>query len=55
MDIYVCNTLLNDPVKRLNLLYINQGPGKDGVPIFKESSKEYGLKYKRTLNHGIVF
>jgi hypothetical protein len=43
MDIYVCNTLLNDPVKRLNLLYINQGPGKDGVPIFKESSKEYGL------------
>jgi hypothetical protein len=43
MDIYVCNTLLNDPVKRLNLLYINQGPDKDGVPVFKELSKEYGL------------
>jgi hypothetical protein len=43
LDIYVCNTLLNDPVKRLNLLYINQGPDKDGVPVFKESSKEYGL------------
>jgi hypothetical protein len=42
-DIYVCNTLLNDSVKRLNLLYINQGPDKDGVPHFKESSKEYGL------------
>src|ERR1700753_2184060 len=25
-DIYVCNTLLNDSVKRTNLLYINQGP-----------------------------
>ncbi|QHS56235.1 VCBS repeat-containing protein [Mucilaginibacter sp. 14171R-50] len=42
-DIYVCNTLLNDSVKRLNLLYINQGVDKNGVPVFKESSKEYGL------------
>ncbi|GGH02408.1 VCBS repeat-containing protein [Mucilaginibacter phyllosphaerae] len=41
-DIYVCNTLLNDSVKRLNLLYINQGV-KDGVPVFKEASKAYGL------------
>ena len=42
-DIYVCNTLLNDPVKRKNLLYINQGPDKNGVPHFKEMAKEYGL------------
>ncbi|TSD67420.1 RNA-binding protein [Inquilinus sp. KBS0705] len=42
-DIYVCNTLLNDSVKRMNLLYINQGAGKDGVPIFKEEAREYGL------------
>jgi len=42
-DIYVCNTLLNDSVKRLNLLYINQGPDKDGVPLFKEAAREYGL------------
>ncbi len=42
-DIYVCNTLLNDSVKRVNLLYINQGPDKNGVPIFKEEAKEYGL------------
>ena len=26
-----------------NLLYINQGADKDGVPIFKELAKEYGL------------
>jgi len=43
MDIYVCNTLLNDSVKRRNLLYINQGPDKNGVPHFKEMAKEYGL------------
>jgi hypothetical protein len=42
-DIYVCNTLLNDSVKRLNLLYVNQGLDKDGIPIFKECAKEYGL------------
>ena len=43
LDIYVCNTLLNDPKKRRNLLYINQGPDKKGVPHFKEMAKEYGL------------
>src|ERR1700749_2089386 len=42
-DIYVCYTLLNNSAKRRNLLYINQGPDKDGVPHFKEMAKEYGL------------
>src|ERR1700761_9398693 len=42
-DIYVCNTLLSDSTKRRNLLYINQGPDKNGVPHFKEMAKEYGL------------
>lgn len=43
MDIYICNTIDKDPAKRRNLLYINQGPDKDGVPHFKEMAKEYGL------------
>jgi len=43
LDIYVCNTLLPDSVKRRNLLYVNQGADKDGVPRFKEMAKEYGL------------
>ncbi|WP_419701363.1 VCBS repeat-containing protein [Mucilaginibacter sp. NFX135] len=42
-DIYVCNTLLDDSVKRTNLLYVNQGVGTDGIPRFKEMAKEYGL------------
>ncbi|WP_295676453.1 VCBS repeat-containing protein [uncultured Mucilaginibacter sp.] len=46
LDIYVCNTLLSDSNKRTNLLYINQGPDKNGVPHFKEMAKEYGLDIK---------
>ncbi|HEY8999895.1 MAG TPA: VCBS repeat-containing protein [Mucilaginibacter sp.] len=42
-DIYVCYTLLTDSSKRRNLLYINQGPDKNGVPHFKEMAKGYGL------------
>ena len=42
-DIYVCNSFANDPKKRQNLLYINLGVSKDGVPVFKEEAKEYGL------------
>lgn len=42
-DIYVCNSFANDPKKRQNLLYINQGVSKDGVPVFKEEAGEYGL------------
>ncbi len=42
-DIYLCNTLLPDSVKRTNVLYINQGKDKNGVPKFKEMAKEYGL------------
>src|SRR5580765_1394306 len=42
-DIYVCNTIYKDPVRRRNLLYINKGPDKDGMPHFEESAGEYGL------------
>lgn len=43
LDIYVSATILNNPVKRENLLYINQGADKNGIPHFKEMAKEYGL------------
>ena len=42
-DIYVCASFRNDPKLRTNLLYINQGLNKDGVPTFKESAEAYGL------------
>jgi len=43
LDIYVCATILPEAEKRQNLLYINQGLNKDGIPVFKEMAKEYGL------------
>jgi len=42
-DIYVSTTILKNGAKRRNLLYVNQGAGKDGVPVFKELGAEYGL------------
>ncbi len=42
-DLYVCATIKNNPEQRKNLLYINQGLDKNGVPHFKEMAEEYGL------------
>ena len=42
-DIYVCASFSKDPIKRTNLLYINKGIDKNGVPIFKEEAAAYGL------------
>src|SRR3954471_8557390 len=30
MDMYICNTVFKDSLKRRNILYINKGPDKDG-------------------------
>jgi hypothetical protein len=43
MDLYVCATLSKDSLQRQNLLYVNQGTDKAGVPQFKEMAAEYGL------------
>jgi enediyne biosynthesis protein E4 len=42
-DIYVCTSIKKDPAQRANLLYINQGNDKAGVPVFKEMAREYNL------------
>ena len=43
MDIYICNTIYKDSLKRRNILYVNQGIDKDGIPHFKDMAAEYGL------------
>ena len=43
LDIYVCNNVKKVASERENLLYVNQGTGKDHVPVFKEMAKEYGI------------
>lgn len=42
-DIYVSVAITKDPQKRKNILYVNQGINKDGIPVFKEMAAEYGL------------
>ncbi len=51
MDIYICNTIYKDPQRRRNILYINQGVDKDGIPHFKEMAAAYGLDmhYQSTM------
>ncbi|MEO5910296.1 MAG: VCBS repeat-containing protein [Pelobium sp.] len=50
-DIYVCNTIYKDDVRRHNLLYVNQGKNEDGVPQFKDMAIAYGLEagYQSTM------
>lgn len=42
-DLYVCATGSKNPAMRRNILYVNQGPDKNGVPVFKDEAAEYGL------------
>jgi hypothetical protein len=42
-DIYICNTIYKDSLRRRNILYVNQGVDKDGIPHFKDMAAEYGL------------
>jgi hypothetical protein len=41
LDIYVSVSGLSG--NRENLLFVNQGVNKDGIPVFKEEAKKYGI------------
>jgi len=43
MDIYICNTIYQDSLRRRNILFVNQGIDKEGIPHFKDMAAEYGL------------
>ncbi|QLE00831.1 VCBS repeat-containing protein [Galbibacter sp. BG1] len=42
LDLYICKVGALSPNSH-NLLYVNQGNNENGVPVFKEESKKYGL------------
>lgn len=42
-DLYVCAAMKKDSASRQNMLFVNQGPDKSGVPVFKEMAREYGV------------
>lgn len=43
MDLYITNTIYKDSLRRRNILYVNQGPDKEGIPNFKDMASAYGL------------
>jgi hypothetical protein len=45
MDFYVCATTKPNPADRKNMLFVNQGWGDDGIPVFKEMAHEYKIDY----------
>jgi ASPIC and UnbV/FG-GAP-like repeat len=47
MDIYICNTIYKDTLRTTNILYVNQGIDKDGIPHFKDMAAEYGLNIRQ--------
>jgi hypothetical protein len=54
-DIYVSASFRKDPRLRTNLLYINQGCEKGGIPTFKESAAAYGIADTGFSTQGIFF
>lgn len=43
MDIYICNTIYKDSLRRRNILYVNKGLDKEGIPHFEDLAAGYGL------------
>ena len=55
LDIYVSASFRKDPLLRTNLLYINQGVNNNGIPVFKESARAYGLADEGFSTQGYFF
>lgn len=55
LDIYVSASFLKDPLLRTNLLYLNQGVNKAGIPTFKEAAQAYGLADNGFSTQGYFF
>ena len=54
-DIYICNTLVKDPEKRKNLLFVNSGNDQAGIPRFAEMAGSYGIADTSHASHAQFF
>lgn len=45
LDIYVCRVGEFETLRSKNLLLINKGVGKDGIPSFADEAEKYGLNF----------
>ncbi len=55
LDLYISASFRKDPLLRTNLLYINNGVNKNGIPTFKESAASYGLADDGFSTQGYFF
>ena len=55
LDIYVCNAGPGDGRDRANHLYIHQGIGEDGVPVFAEAAEDHGIADRAYSTHAAFF
>ncbi|MEO7766512.1 MAG: VCBS repeat-containing protein [Ferruginibacter sp.] len=54
-DVYVSASFRKDALRRTNLLYINQGNDKNGIPVFKEEAAAYGIADTGFSTQGYFF
>ena len=55
LDLYVSNAGTADGQDRANELFVNLGPGPDGVPRFEDRAAEWGVADEGTSTHGAFF
>ncbi len=55
LDLYVCNAGNVHGDDKANELFINEGPGPDGVPRFAEQAEAYGLADEGYSTHATLF
>ena len=54
-DIYVCKASGYRALEGRNLLYINQGTNTEGIPVFKEAAREYGIDFSGLSTQAAFF
>lgn len=55
LDIYVCYSGDLPLDRRVDELYVNQGPDEEGIPQFEERAEEYGLANPHSSNQAYFF
>ena len=55
LDIYICKVGKHNSITGKNLLYLNQGLDKNGIPVFKESASLFGLDIVSLATQAVFF
>ncbi len=55
LDLYVCYSGKMAPQKLVNQLFINTGLDNNGIPVFKDLTRQYGLDFPTNTTHAVFF